>query len=488
MENLINMGQNEDFGGVASDQEVNALNKSLTTGGPAYASTLPDAFTQGQVFQTESLEPTLKVVSEIDKHVMLFNLMAKTKAYQLVEEFDLQTSHGGAGNAWIDESDSEPSEEDAAYYREFEIVKYMGVKKKISHVMTQIRSGHGDVVAKETKNGVSYLLREIERALYDGNGMYAVEGAGNGQQDGSVDLSTTPSWNGLDKQLRSGFNKADRKMADFIGYGDDLSHVVDAQGAVLAPEDIEESCRVAQDAFGSPDKLLLSPKAHSDFSRSYYPKERFNDGKGNIIPGTTVPAMNTCLGRIELWSGKFLTPKQKARAIQDNAQTLLAPASVAGVAVGSTTDLAAGTVYYVVRAINKRGEGAAVISSAVTVAAGDLVNVTIGAPAVSAGIIGHAVYRSTTNSIASALFIGRVKANGASAVVFCDKNLKKPGCSQAYLLQSDSDTMCIRQLTPMLKIDFAIIGLFRHWAQVFYATPIVYKPNFSCILQNIKEV
>ena len=179
------------------------------------------------------------------------------------------------------------------------------------------------------------------------------------------------------------------KKADFIGYGDDLSHVTDMQGAVLAPEDIEESCRVAQDAFGSPDKLLLAPKAHSDFSRSYYPKERFNDGKGNIIPGTTVPAMNTCLGRIELWSGKFLTPKQKARLAADNAQCLGAPASVAGAAVASTTDLAAGSVRYVVKAINKRGEGVATISAAVTAAAGDLVNVTIQAPAVSTGIIGY---------------------------------------------------------------------------------------------------
>jgi hypothetical protein len=47
--------------------------------------------------------------------------------------------------------------------------------------------------------------------------------------------------------------------------------------------------------------------------------------------------------------------------------------------------------------------------------------------------------------------------------------------------------MTLRQLTPMLKIDFAIIGLFRHWAQIMYSTPIVYKPNFSVLLQNIKE-
>ena len=242
----------------------------------------------------------------------------------------------------------------------------MGVKKQISHVMTQIRSGHGDVVAKETKNGVSYLLREIERALWEANGFYSVAGAGNGAFDGSVDLSALPSWNGMDKQLRAGFNKADRKFADFIGYGDDLNHVLDVDGAVLSPENVEESCRIAQDAFGSPSALLLSPKAHSDFSRSYYPKERFNDGKGNIVPGTVVPAMNTCLGRIDLMSGKFLTPKGKARSAADNAQATVTLTSVAGSATAAGTDLAAGTYYYVVRGINKRGEGTAAISSSVS--------------------------------------------------------------------------------------------------------------------------
>jgi len=493
MENLVNLGHNSEIAGTGSQAEVDALNKSLSTGGPVYSNTTPGNFTQGNVFQTESLEPTLKVVSEIDKHIMLFNMLNKSKAYQLVEEFDLQTAHGGAGNAWIDESDNEPSQEDASYFRDFEIVKYLGVKKQISHVMTQIRSGHGDVVAKETKNGVSYLLREIERALWEGNGFYSNAGV----FDGSLSLSETfPSWNGLDKQLRSGFNKTDRKEADFVGYGTQLSHIVDIDNATLAPENIEESCRIAQDDFGSPDRLMLSPKAHSNFSRSYYPKERFNDGKGNIVPGTIVPAMNTSLGRIELLSGKFLTPKQLASSLADNSNCLDAPASVAAAASAGTTDLAANTYYYAVRAINKRGEGVPTISAGVVVTAGQQVAVTIGAPDDPAlqsslngdlSILGYAVYRGIAASISAMNFCGRVEANGASSVVFTDLNNYKPGTSQAYLLQCDADTMTLRQLTPMLKIDFAIIGLFRHWAQVMYAVPIVYKPNFSVILQNIQE-
>jgi len=488
IEDLINLGHNDTAGGIGSHQEIEELNKALSTGGPAYSDTLIDDFAQGQVFQMESLEPTLLIVSEIDKHVNLFNMLNKQKSFQLVESYDLQTSHGGAGTAWIDEDDNEPAQEDATYNREIEIVKYMGVKKQVSHVMTQIRSAHGDVVAKETRNGVSYLLREIERQLYDGNGFYSQEGAGAGQFDGLVDLNKEVSWNGVEKQLRGGFQKSERKHADFIGFGDDLSHVLDIDAQTLSPEDIEESTRVAKDDFGMPDKILLSPKAHSDFSRSYYPKERFNDGKGNIIPGTIVPAMNTTLGKIELISNKFLTPKQKGRSIQDNPQCLLASASVpTGVSPADGTDLTAANYFYGVRAINKRGEGAASLSASITAAAGDRVDLTISAPTVSAGIIGYAVYRGLVADITKMEFIGRVKANGASNVVFSDKNLKKPGTSLAYLLQSDAEAMVLKQLTPMLKIDFAIIGLFRHWAQVYYGTPIVFKPNYSVLMDNVKE-
>lgn len=487
MEHLVGLENNANILDNATQQEVDDLNKSLTTGGAAYSDTLPGDFTQGQVFQTESLEPTLKVVSEIEKHVILWKMMNKTKAYQLTEHFDVQTAHGGAGNAWIDESDEQPREEDAKYYRAQEIVKLMGVKKKVSHLMTQIRSGHGDVVMKETKNGVQYLLREIELALLSANGFFSVEGAGNGAFDGSVDLNALPSFNGLEKQLRAGFNDEERKAADWIGYGDDLSHSVDVDDAVMAPEDIEEACRIAMQDFGSPDKILLSPKAHSDFSRSYYPKERFNDGKGQITPGTIVPAIHTCLGLISLNSGRFLVPLQRAKAAKENSSCLDAPAGVSGSPTGSDTDLAAGDYYYVVRAVNKHGEGAAAISASVTASAGDYVDVTIEAPAVSTGILYYNVYRATSNAITEGYFIGRVKADGASNVIFCDKNLKKPGTSVAYLLQTDADTMTLKSLTPLLKIDFAIIGLFRHWAQVFYGTPIVYKPRYNVIFDNIKE-
>jgi hypothetical protein len=101
VENLVDLQHNAEISGLGTQAEVDALNKSLQTGGPVYSNTTPGNFVNGNVFQTESLEPTLKVVSEIDKHVMLFNMLNKSKAYQLVEEYDLQTAHGSAGNDWI---------------------------------------------------------------------------------------------------------------------------------------------------------------------------------------------------------------------------------------------------------------------------------------------------------------------------------------------------------------------------------------------------
>jgi len=483
-ENIEKLANNESFMGTGTNQEVESLNKALNPGGPQYTGT-PDSLTGGGVFMTESLEPTLKIVSEIDKHVILFNMLSKSRAYNLVEEYSLQSKMGGAGTAWIEESDEEPREEDAQYNRRFEIVKYLGVKKRIHHVMTQVSSGHGDVIAKETKNGVSYLLREIERACFSGSGFFSVDG----EFDGSAAFDNEfYAFRGIDNQLRRGFNEEQFKQKDFAGFGDELSHVVSMDDQILSPEAIEESCRVALEDFGAPDRLLLSPKAHSDFSRSYYPKERFNDGKGNIRPGTVVPGMYTCLGMIDLMSSRFLTPKSKSRGVADNSSTPNAPASAVEVDTNAAnTDLEAGDYIYRVASVNKNGESAPVDSAAITVAAGDRVQINIADPASGVTPDAYAVYRSEKDGAAStAKFIGYV-LRAAATTPFIDLNNMKPGSSQAYLLQADADSMTLRQLTPMLKIDFATIGLYKHWVQVFYGTPIVFKPNYSVIIDNINE-
>lgn len=485
MEDLTRLEHNEEFSGIADQQEVDGLNKALNPGGPQYATQTPDGITGGNVFMTESLEPTLKVVSEIDKHVKLYNMLDKTRAYQLVEEYDLQSKHGGNGTAWIEEADDEPREEDAEYNREFEIVKYMGVKKRVHHIMTQIRSGHGDVIAKETKNGVSYLLKELERQLWEANGFFNE----SGEYDGSADLDSLPSFNGLDKQLRKGFNDSQFKQADFEGYGDDLSHLVDLDDNVMSPEAIEESARVAIEDFGAPSMLWLSPKAHSDFSRTYYPKERFNDGQGNVMPGTIVPAMWTSLGQIDLINTRFMVPKQKAKSARDNTSTPEVPASVTEVdSNAAATDLEAGDYIYRVTAVNRHGESAVAASAAITAIDGDRIQIQIADPASGATPTHFAVYRSEKDGAAATCrFIGYIKRAGATTN-FIDLNKRKPGSSQAYMLQLDAETMTLRQLTPMLKIDFATIGLFRHWAQVLYSTPIVFKPNYNVILENIREI
>jgi hypothetical protein len=484
MENLINLGHNEQISGIANPQEAEALNKALNPNGAQYSTTTPDNFNQGNVFMTESLEPSLKVVSEIEKHVKLFNMIDKSKAYQLVEEFNMQTGHGGAGNAWIAESDDQPREEDATYNREFEVVKYMGVKKRIHHIMTQIRSAHGDLVSLETRNGIQFLLRETERGLFEGNGFFSASGA----MDGSVDLSSLASFSGLDKQLRKGFANSKRKQVDFAGYGTSLSHIIDIDADVISPENIEEGCRIAIEDNGQPSVIMLSPKAHSDFSRQYYPKERFNDGKGNITPGTVVPAMNTSLGRIDLMNSRFLVPKREYKAAADNTSCPAVPASVSSVDTNAAaTDLAAGDYIYKVAACNKHGEGVPAASAGITAAAGDRIQIQIADPVSGAVPTHFAVYRSDVDAAGTTCkFIGYVLRAGATTN-FIDLNAKKPACSQAYFLQMDADTMTLRQLTPMLKIDFAIIGLYRHWAQVQYLTPIVFKPNYNVLFDNISE-
>jgi len=470
--------------------DADGLMKSLQADAYQYATTTPDNFNGGTVFMTESLDPTLRVVSEVEKNIRFFNKINKSKAYQLVEEYDTQTKYSGMGDLWIEESDSTAREEDATYNRDFQRVKMMGVRKKVTHLMTQIVSGHGDVIAKETKNGTVAILKAMERALFESNGFFNVSGS----YDGSADLDALPSFNGLDKQLRKGFNDSKKTGLDFLSYTDNsLSHIVDVDNDVIQPEQIEEACRIALESDGAPNTIMLSPKAHSDFSRLYFSKERY-DGAGYITPSTVTQAVNTCLGKIELENSKFLASKKYCRTASewqnaaDNTSCAGAPATVTSVDTnGATTDLEAGDYIYRVTSVTKNGESLPAVSSAITAAAGDRIQIQIADPSAGTTPTHFAVYRSAKDGLATTCkFIGYVKRAGATTN-FIDLNYKKPGTSQAYLMQNDGDVMTLKQLTPLLKINFAIIELYIQWAQVLYSTFIAYRPRNMCILENISE-
>ena len=156
-------GHGDGFG-ESSQQQLNDINKALSAG---YASD-PASQSNGGALRVESLESTLKIVSFMQKHIVFYNDVPKSKAYNTVEEYNLLSKYGGRGGHFINEGGL-PRTEDSKYQRKVQFVKFMGTTREITHPMLLVKPAHGNVVALETKNGAQWMLERMELSMFHGD-------------------------------------------------------------------------------------------------------------------------------------------------------------------------------------------------------------------------------------------------------------------------------------------------------------------------------
>ena len=124
--------------GTATQQEVTELRKALEAG-----SDLNNPGTGAGVgfpLRIESLERTLKVVTYRLDDVRLWRAIPKLPAFNTVEEFNkLQSYSDNDVGGFIAEGDL-PEEESATYSREYTVIKFAGVRRRVTHVMTLVKS------------------------------------------------------------------------------------------------------------------------------------------------------------------------------------------------------------------------------------------------------------------------------------------------------------------------------------------------------------
>jgi hypothetical protein len=476
MQPVIDAKQFEGHGdgfGTSSSQTVADLNKALTAG---YA---VDPSTQGNggALRVESLDSTLKIVSFLEKNIVLYNDMPKSKAYNTVEEYNVLSKYGGRGGFFIEEGGL-PRTEDSAYQRKAAFVKFMGTTREISHPMLLVRPAHGNVVALETKNGAKWMLQRMEESLFHG--------------DSSI---ISQAFDGLKKQLITGY-------ADSSLQGDGLKptaeeHIIDLRGDFMSEAVFEEASRILMDNYMYPTHCYLPNSALTDFSKVFYSKGRYAIPVGNeATVGFVADKVRVNGGLVQLKPDVFLRIDQVAPASADNAFAPTAPASavVAVQAKSTSRGFKAseyGTYAYQVTAISKSGESQATAGSANAVVANtssDEVQITITRGAVSGNDLttGYRVYRSRKEDGASGkkFLIKEIASAGATTVVL-DGNEDLPGAGIAFIGQMDESVLTLRELSPMLKFPLATVASSIRWMQLYYNTPIVFRPRGWVIVKNI---
>ena len=470
----------------ASAQDVTELNKALEAtelrGGAVEGSTTAS----GAPLKVESLEKTLKVVTFTQKNIVFWKDTPVLPAYNTVEEYKRLTSYGSDAGGFTTEGEL-PEEDDSTYVRESQLVKYLGNTRIITHPMTLVNTAHGAVMQREINNGTIWILSKLERALFE------------------ADSAVVPQeFNGIYKQIQNDF----ASEVAFLN----SDNVVDMRGKRMDEASLEQGSNAIIEAYGYASDVYWSPKAGSDFSKNFYPRQRAMTPVGlNNKVGSNITGFVSQAGEIALHPDVFMKPKpskttgtaatsSKAPAVPtaDGTNPIVpVAATVANTKWGA--DDGGGTYLYAVSAINRYGESGLRILSVTpaTIAVGGAAALKFVSGGGANTPTGYRIYRATKNVAYSAganafypLFdISATQLangyNGGGAGVVYDLDFYLPGTTKALMLQRDLEFYAYKQLAPLMKMDLALLSPSFRFMILLYGTPVVYAPRKSCVFINI---
>ena len=455
--------QGVDGFGVGTQADVDSLNKALSAGNDINN---PGASAgEGFPLRVESLESTLKHTTFRMEHIRLWKSIPKLQAYNTVEEYNIVREYGSDEEAWIAEGGL-PKSEDTTYERAYAKVKYLGVTRQVTHVMSLIKPAHGNVIAQETVSGTMYLLRRLEKALFSGDSALS-------------DLQ----FDGFSKLIQSGAP----------------ANVIDLRGAPLDEDVLQDAALTVMDApnYGVPSHLHVGPKVVADLAKSFFPKERYDlfkkDANGNV--GLNLGGFTSVAGDVKFEPNVFISDEGPL-PVSATGDAALRPATHTN-STGSTTppnaasqfgaDDAGDYLYYVVASNNSgRAAPVQVDGALITVAAGDQVSfgVTPGA-ANSPAVLWWELYRTAKDGTDARRIRKIPNVAGAGETTIIDRNEDLPFTSEGFMFQQNIENMSFKQLAPFVKIPLATVDTSIRFMMLLYGVPVLYTPQKNVLFKNI---
>lgn len=459
MEELFKM-QTDGFG-VSSMADLAELRKALDIG-----YTQPVTGVGFDALRVESLEATLKLLTYSATNLRFWNMIPKTDAYSTVEEYNRLLQYGADAGGFT-QSGELPQEEDTTYERANQLVKFLGTTRSVTHPATLIRTVPADLITQETQNGALWLMGKANSALYYGNAD-----------------AVPQEWNSIAKQI-------------FDGGG----NVIDLQGQPLLKDTIEQAAYLITENYGVPSQMFSNNKVFADFSDSYNQFQRWiaPGGTPGVI-GTPITGVSTVSGRVDFQPDVFVksggAPPSAATSPKAPPTPVLTVNAPTGTDSPNMLSSDAGAYQYAVSAINQYGESAATaLSSPVTTSATNHVPISIADGGGTFPATGYKLYRTEKGGTkayqiggaGSGQAIPRAKSAGVytSPTTFNDQNNDRPNTFMGLVLDMTPQSLIFKQLSPMIKMNLAIISPAIRWMQLLYGTPIVYAPKKNVIVKNI---
>lgn len=441
--------------------------------------------TAGAALKVESLDPALKIITSQDRHIKLWKMMPKQKAYNTVEEFNQLVDYGLDVGIFNQEGET-PQATDSIYRRNAVLVKYTGVTGEVTHPfeLVKLGSGVGNALSQEVMNKTQFLLRALNKSIPTANSAY-VSNEFDGifaQHQGADSLST------------------------YLG----SSRVIDARGSVLTDTHIEAAAHsVVNDGFGYVTDIISNPQVFSNYVKYYHDRKYIIPGMSNAVQGATlgqsVNKIQTQFGLIDVQDDIFFDYK-KARRFDDGATSSKAPAKPeivdTGIAINSgdvNTKFGDGVggYFWAVSAKNRYGESALLRlnpEAIQAVGATESVDLLFTAGAGAYATESFVIYRTEVDAPNEEKYypIFSVSAaehaagyDGGTAGKVRDRNRFIANTHSAIVLQNSEDVWAIKQLAPIMRMDLARTSPATRFMILAYLTPVLFAQQKISRIVNI---
>jgi hypothetical protein len=445
--------------------------------------------TSGSALKTESLDPTLKVLTNTDQHIVFWKMLPKEKAYNTVEEYNQLKDYGLDVGVFNGEGET-PQFTDSIYTRRSVLIKYSGVSGEVTHPFSLVNlgSGVGNALAKEVQNKTQFLLRAINKGLSTAN-------------SGMVDKE----FDGFFKQHYDGVVGSTGSLDDYTN----ASCVIDARGKALTDANVEDAANaVVNDGFGSVSTIIGSPAVFSDYVKRFHESKRIIVGQSGGVAGAqmgqSVNDIMTQFGNIKIANDIFFDYKRpklyNAAATSDKAPAAPGSLSRAAVSADTSTKFTDGssTYWWAVTSKNRYGESAMAIvnTSGLLVATTESVDLSFTQTDTAYAAESFVIYRTKAGvtNYATADFwpimtvsVAQKLAgyDGAAGTAVRDRNRSIPGTHSAMVMDVATDVLAVKQLAPFMRMDLARVSPAYRFMILAYLTPVIYAPRKMAKIINL---
>ncbi len=445
--------QRMDGFGQTNSQSLEMLTKALSAGSGVDAST----FTGGRAMTPESMDQTLVNVLFNQDEARLFQRLKKKPIKSVVHQWNYRDAVGDDDGAWVPEG-GDSIEADQNIQRVYAQAKYLQTKRQVT-IQAAVSDMIEDAVAIEKNAGTLWIIRNIEKALFNGN---------------STNYSNQPD--GLDAQIPT-------------------SNVLDLRGQSAATSNFEnifnEGTRQIRDSYGKASAFFSSTMVLQDVQQLIRDRIRFQAGA--TLGSSVFKRYPTPFGDPELIDDIFITERGVPVASSLTSQAPAAP-TIGTLAVGAqtgsefkSTDI--GDYYYTVVASNRYGDSVAATATAAQsiTAAGQGVSFAITSGGGAAASC-YKIYRSQKDGVNTDLRLMETITYTASPQTHIDLNTNLPGCSNGYLLTLDPTYDAIEwfQFLPLMKFElYPTNAAVYPFLMMLFGALAVKKPTQHIRIKNI---